>query len=244
MLERLRRAPEGVSGEVRLEVSMLPIPPEKAPAGRRLDLRRLAADLRGVVAVAGATSNAGKTRTVERLLAAFAQERIPATALKVTRTHLTSCPRGHDACGTCDSLSGAFEIVSDPDRLAVPGKDTARYLAAGAGEVLWLLARPDAMEVGLAAVAAALAPGVVLVAEGNSFLDWVEVDVALMAVWDRESPKPSAEHVLDRVDAFVLRPGRGGAFPPPLRDDKPVVDDATLWPFVSARLVASRVRER
>lgn len=223
---------------------MRPIPPEKAPPGRRLDLRLRAVDLRGVVAVAGATSNAGKTRTVEMLLAALARERIPATALKVTRTHLTSCPRGHDACGTCDSLTGAFEIVRDKVRLAEPGKDTARYLAAGAGDVLWLLARPDAMEAGLAAVAAALRPGVVLVAEGNSFLDWAEVDVALMAVWDRETPKPSAEHVIDRVDAFVLRPGRGGALPPPPRDDKPVVDDASLWPFVSARLAAVGARVR
>jgi molybdopterin-guanine dinucleotide biosynthesis protein len=238
VLERVRRPFRELAGEILRQVTMLPPPPLKAPPERRLDPRRIAPHLRGTIAVAGATSNAGKTRTSELLLAALRRAGVPACALKTTRTHLVTCPRGNDACGTCDSLQGEFELVTDPRRIAEPGKDTARFLAAGAAQVLWLLAKPSAMEEGIRAALAAAAPGTVLVAEGNSFLDWTLVDVALMAVWDREAPKPSAEHVLERIDAFVLRPGRGGAPPPPPRDDLPVLDDAALWPFVASRLGA------
>lgn len=212
------------------------VPPEKAPPEHRLDLRALAPGLRASVAVGGATSNAGKTRAVERLLAGFRAAGVPTLALKVTRTHLATCPRGNEACGTCDSLGGDFEVVRDPARLATPGKDTARYLAAGAVEVRWLLVKPSAMAAGIRAALADFPSGAALVAEGNSFLDWTRPDLALMAVWDREPPKASATYVLDRVDAFVPRPGRAGAAVPAPVAGVPVLDDAALWPFVAERL--------
>lgn len=169
----------------------------------RVRARSLNPGLTAVVAVTGAASNAGKTWLCERIIEGLVRAGARPVALKVTRTHEASCPRENDACGVCDGLDALFRVIRDRDSLDVRGKDTGRYLAAGAAEVLWLVVQPGAVRAGLAAVLPAFPPGAILVAEGNSFRDFADPDLTLMALSERSDPKPSALTVLDRVDAFA-----------------------------------------
>jgi hypothetical protein len=191
------------------------------------------------VSVCGAASNAGKTWLCEEVLRGLRADGRPSLALKVTRTHLGDCPRGVSTCGTCDSLGGDFELVRDRTRLDVPNKDTARYFAAGADRVLWLLVKPSSMRAGVLAALAEVPAGFVLVAEGNSFRDYASADVALLALARNGELKASARHVLDRVDAFVrphpTGPRLAAAGAPPGR---PLIRAEDAWAFVRDRIAA------
>jgi hypothetical protein len=140
------------------------------------------------------------------VIEALARTGRPPLALKVTRAHESACPRQNDSCSVCDSLKAPYTIVRDRIMLDVPRKDTGRYFAAGARSVLWLLVRPRAVHDGVLAALAEVPAGSILVAEGNSFRDFVEPDLSLMMLSDRFAVKPSARTILNRVDAFVCRP--------------------------------------
>src|SRR5688572_12940267 len=146
--------------------------PRPSTPAERIDVRASFPAIAATVAICGAESNAGKTWLCETVLESLRADGRTTLALKVTRTHLGDCPRGISTCGTCDSLAGDFEIVSDRERLDVPRKDTGRYFAAGANRVLWLLVKPSSVRVGLLAALAEVPAGSVLVAEGNSFRDY------------------------------------------------------------------------
>lgn len=216
----------------------------------RIDVRASFPAIAATVSICGAASNAGKTWLCESVLRGLSSEGRRTCALKVTRTHLGDCPRGITTCGTCDSVKGSFEIVREPALLDVPGKDTGRYRAAGADQVLWLLVKPSSMRDGILAALAHVADGSVLVAEGNSFGDYASADVALLALARNGELKPSARHVIDRVDACVAphaaparpSPSAGLAAPRPASApvEKPVIDADAAWTFVREKLAAAR----
>jgi len=182
-------------------------PPIPSRPGQRLDPRVLRPDLKAVVSVSGTSSNAGKTHLAERLITWLVGRNETVTALKVTRTHIGTCARENDACHVCDDLEAPWRIIDDARTIRMPRKDTGRMLAAGAAHVVWLIVQPAHMSAGIEAVLRALPEGGVLVAEGNSFRDYVETcDLSLMAFAPRPAMKASARHVLDRIDAFVARP--------------------------------------
>jgi hypothetical protein len=217
------------------------VDPIPAAPGDRIDVRRRFPAVAATVAVCGAASNAGKTWLCEHLIRGFRSEARPVLALKVTRTHLGDCPRGITTCGTCDSLTGDFRIVRERDDLVVPGKDTARYVEAGADRVLWLLVKPAAVRAGILAALSEVPPGFTLVAEGNSFLDSASADAAIMALSSRGVRRESARNDNDRVDAFV-RPYRapgarslGGAV-----GGRPLIAASDCWRFVRERIERSR----
>lgn len=208
----------------------------------RIDVRRAFPAIAATISVTGAMSNAGKTRLCEALIAGCAASGAPSFALKVTRTHLGACPRGVTTCGTCDSLSGLFEIVATPGRLAVRGKDTDRYLRAGASIVRWLLVKPSSVRAGVAAALALVPPGATLIAEGNSFRDYASADVSFMALARDSELKPSAHTVLDRIDAFVALPAEHAIVERRLRaimGDRPLLSPADAWPWAQGRVAAA-----
>lgn len=177
---------------------------QACPEADRADIPSLRPDLAATVCVTGSSSNAGKTTLCEDLLEELAAKGRPAVAVKVTRTHLDTCPRHNDACGVCDDLDQPFRLIRDLPSLDVAGKDTGRYLAAGAAEVLWLIVDPAHMGAGVRAVLDAVPEGALVVAEGNSFRDHVTGDaITAMAITDTVDMKTSALHVIDRVDVFV-----------------------------------------
>lgn len=224
-----------------------PAAPPPAGPGQRRRAAELRPGLRFAVAVTGSASNAGKTWLCERLITGLRGAGEQVTALKVTRTHVDTCPRENATCGVCDDLVAPWEVVTDPAVIGMKGKDTGRYVAAGAHRVLWLLVQPEHVARAVEQVLPLVDPGHVLVAEGNSFGDFVAADLTLMAITEHVPPKPSARHVLPRVHAFVA-PRDDMAFARGfLRDEgleaRPLVAAEDVFSFLQGRLAAA-LRDR
>jgi molybdopterin-guanine dinucleotide biosynthesis protein len=195
---------------------------------------------RQIVAIGGTGSNAGKTTVAEAVIRAARARGRRVAALKVTRAHVHSCPREVDTCGVCDSLAAPFELVTEAARLAMPGKDTGRYVLAGADLVAWLLVQPASLQPGLAAALAALDPAALLVAEGNSFLEAGPAAFAVMVVGRHVRPKPSALAVARRIDLVAasgpLSLSRAREFRDAWAPDAPVIPAGEVAEAVLARL--------
>jgi molybdopterin-guanine dinucleotide biosynthesis protein len=149
-----------------------------------------------IVAVSGFSSNVGKTTLVCELL-----RRLPGwEAIKLTRGHYRSC--GRDPAGCCVSELLRDEPVIRSGRKAnyEVGKDTGLFWDAGAANVHWVIVKDDQVENGINQALARVQSDGVLV-EGNSFLDYVTADLALMcARSDGGKVKPSARRALKRSD--------------------------------------------
>lgn len=151
------------------------------------------------VVVGGFTSNSGKTGLVCELLRAFPGWE----AIKVSRGHYRSCGKDPKACCVSPLLGADPVIHSGRAETYAPGKDTGRYWDAGASNVHWLVVTDSQVERGIGeALSLVRAPGVFI--EGNSFLQHVEVDFAVMAARGDGKIKPTARRALGKVSAFYL----------------------------------------
>jgi molybdopterin-guanine dinucleotide biosynthesis protein len=128
-----------------------------------------------VVAVSGFSSEVGKTTLMCELLRA-----LPGwEAVKITRGHYRSCGKDPHACCVSHLLGDRPLIRSGRKESYAPGKDTGRYWDAGASNVHWVIVTDTQVKEGIGlALERVSAPGVLI--EGNSFLEFVEVDFALM----------------------------------------------------------------
>jgi molybdopterin-guanine dinucleotide biosynthesis protein len=153
-----------------------------------------------IVAVSGLSSNTGKTTLMCDLL-----ERLPGwEAIKLTRGHYRSC--GKDPLGCCVS-----DLIRDEPLVRTgraenyeAGKDTGRFWDAGATNVHWVIAGEDQVEAGISQALARVRAAGVLV-EGNSFLDYVTADYAIMCARAGENRlKTSARRTLASADALYL----------------------------------------
>lgn len=128
-----------------------------------------------IIAVSGFSSEVGKTTLMCELLRAFPGWE----AIKVTRGHHRSCGKDPHACCVSDLLSDTPVIRSGRDQNYAPGKDTGQYWDAGAVNVHWVIVTDTQVEEGInQAVERVTAPGVFI--EGNSILDFIRPDFALM----------------------------------------------------------------
>ena len=158
------------------------------------------------VAVGGFTSNSGKTGLVCELLRAFPGWE----AIKVSRGHRRSCGKDPRACCVGPLLGAEPVVRSGRAETYAPGKDTGRYWDAGASNVHWVIATDAQVARGIeVALSRVAAPGVVV--EGNSHLQFVEVDFALMAARSDVKIKPTARRALAKTSAFYLADEEGGA---------------------------------
>jgi hypothetical protein len=84
------------------------------------------------------------------------------------------------------------------------GKDTGRFWDAGASNVHWVIVNDDQVERGIKeALTRVRATGVVI--EGNSLLDYVEPDLAVMcARAEGGKVKPSGRQALAKADLLYL----------------------------------------
>lgn len=153
-----------------------------------------------IVAVSGFSSNVGKTTLVCELLRA----RPGWEAIKLTRGHYRSCGRDPDMCCVSDLLRDEPVIRSGRAANYAIGKDTGRFWDAGAANVHWVIVKDDQVERGInEALARVLAPGVVV--EGNSFLDYIVADTAIMcARAEGGQVKSSARRALAKSDILYL----------------------------------------
>ena len=153
-----------------------------------------------IVAVSGLSSNTGKTTLVCDLL-----ERLPGwEAIKLTRGHYRSCGKDPDGCCVSDLLRDEPLIRSGRAANYEKGKDTGRFWDAGAVNVHWVIVGEDQVEAGInEALLRVQSAGVIV--EGNSFLDYVEADYAIMCARAGENKlKASSKRILARVDAMYL----------------------------------------
>ena len=153
-----------------------------------------------IVAVSGLSSNTGKTTLVCELLGRLSGWE----AIKLTRGHYRSCGKDPQGCCVSDLLRDEPLIRSGREGNYEVGKDTGRFWDAGASNVHWVIVGEDQVEDGIKqALSQVEAEGVVV--EGNSFLDFVDADFALMCARAGENKmKTSARRTLERVDALYL----------------------------------------
>lgn len=153
-----------------------------------------------VVAVSGFSSNVGKTTLVCELLRA-----LPGwEAIKLTRGHYRSCGRDPKGCCVSDLIRDEPVIRSGRAANYEVGKDTGYFWDAGASNVHWVIVKDDQVERGInEALTRVKAEGVVV--EGNSFLQYVAADLAVMcARAEGGKVKPSARHALAKSDMLYL----------------------------------------
>jgi molybdopterin-guanine dinucleotide biosynthesis protein len=153
-----------------------------------------------VVAVSGLSSNTGKTTLMCDLL-----ERLPGwEAIKLTRGHYRSCGKDPQGCCVSDLIRDEPLVRSGRDENYEAGKDTGRFWDAGAANVHWVIAGEDQVEAGIRQ-ALLLVKSAGVIVEGNSFLDFVEADFAIMCARAGENRlKTSARRTLAKADAIYL----------------------------------------
>ncbi|HLK03831.1 MAG TPA: hypothetical protein VKT53_05275 [Candidatus Acidoferrum sp.] len=162
-----------------------------------------------LIVVGGHTRSIGKTQLVCDLITALRDIRF--TAGKITQYGHGVCAQNGEHCGCApDEHSSAFEWETN----AASGTDSSRFLAAGAARAFWLRTKQGYLAEGLPLLRDALkseeretdsSPANVLV-ESNSLLHFLKPSVYL-AILDplKEDFKPTAQSLLDRADAFILR---------------------------------------
>ncbi len=125
-------------------------------------------------------------------------------AIKLTRGHYRSCGRDPAGCCVSDLIRDEPVIRSGREANYEAGKDTGHFWEAGASNVHWVIVKDDQVERGIKeALARVKTEGVVI--EGNSFLEYVSVDVAVMcARAEGGKIKPSARHALKQSDVLYL----------------------------------------
>lgn len=131
------------------------------------------------VAIAGTSSEIGKTTLLCDLLRAFPGWE----AIKTTRGHYRSCGKDPHACCVSHLLGDEPLVRSGFQQTYASDKDTGRYWDAGAANVHWVIVTDDQVERGIQmALERVKAPGVLI--EGNSFLKYIDVDFAVLVAQD------------------------------------------------------------
>src|ERR1043166_9500630 len=159
-----------------------------------------------VIAVSGFSSNVGKTTLVCKLL-----RQLPGwEAIKLTRGHYRSCGRDPAGCCVSDLLRDEPVVRSGRAGNYQTGKDTGHFWDAGASNVHWVIVKDDQVERGIKeALSRVEADGVIV--EGNSFLEYVTADLAIMCARSEGGKiKPSARRALIKSD-FLYRTTLGAA---------------------------------
>ena len=153
-----------------------------------------------IVAVSGLSSNTGKTTLASELI-----KRLPGwEAIKLTRGHYRSCGKDPSGCCVSDLLRDEPLIRSGRDANYEFGKDTGRFWDAGAVNVHWVIVGEEQVEAGInEALSRVESAGVIV--EGNSFLEYVEPNFAIMCARAGENKvKSSARRNLQKADALYL----------------------------------------
>ena len=184
-----------------------------------------------LIVVGGHTRSIGKTQLVCDLIAALPEAGF--VAGKITQFGHGVCVKNGEFCG-CepDDHTSAFHWDSD----AASGTDSARFLAAGAVRSFWLRTKQGYLAEGMPLLresliqirAANSSDGHVnLIVESNSLLQFLKPSLYLVVLDPHKQDfKPTAQSILDRADAFVLRGN--------------LQQNATAWPQVSPKLLQSK----
>lgn len=160
-----------------------------------------------VVAVSGFSSNVGKTTLVCELL----KHLHGWEAIKVSRGHYRSCGKDPIACCVSDLIGAEPVVRSGREANYERGKDTGRFWDVGAANVHWTIVSDEQVEQGIKeAISRVRAPGVII--EGNSFLEYLRADLAIMCARSEGGKvKSSAREALRHSDVLYLSTLNGPA---------------------------------
>src|SRR3989442_2170919 len=153
-----------------------------------------------IVAVSGLSSNTGKTTLACELI-----RRLPGwEAIKLTRGHYRSCGKDPSGCCVSDLLRDEPLIRSGREANYEKGKDTGGFWDAGAVNVHWVIVNENQVEQGIIeALSRVQSSGVIV--EGNSFLEFIDPDFAIICARAGENKlKSSARRTLTKADVIYL----------------------------------------
>jgi len=153
-----------------------------------------------IVAISGFSSNVGKTTLVCDLLKALPEWE----AIKLSRGHYRSCGKDPEACCVSDLLREEAVVRSGRAANYAVGKDTGRFWDAGATNVHWVIVDDHQVEQGVnEALSRVESKGVII--EGNSFLEYIDPDFAIMcARAEGGTIKSSARTTISKCNALFL----------------------------------------
>lgn len=152
-----------------------------------------------IVVVGGQTRNIGKSSAVAGLIAALPE--LEWTAFKVTQYGHGICSANGKPCD-CETDSHACAISEERNRDS--GKDSARFLAAGAVRSFWVRTRQGQLAEAMPRVRKELALARNAIIESNSILNFIKPDIYLTVLDPANRDfKISALHFLDEADAVL-----------------------------------------
>jgi molybdopterin-guanine dinucleotide biosynthesis protein len=152
------------------------------------------------VAIAGVSSEVGKTTLLCDLLREFPGWE----AIKVTRGHYRSCGKDPHACCVSHLLGDEPLVRSGFRETYAADKDTGRYWEAGAAKVHWVIVTNEQVKRGTElALERVRAPGVLI--EGNSFLQFIDVDFVVLVTGDADTKvKSSTRWAFQKASAVCV----------------------------------------
>lgn len=154
------------------------------------------------VAIGGNSRSVGKTSLAVSIISATRE--LGWTAVKITQFGHGICSRNGEPCGcaTSDPLC-PYEISVEDG--AIPSTDTARMLAAGAREVLWVRTGLGSLETALPEMRQRLEGREHVLFESNSIVEHWRPSVYLSVLdCSLQDCKASALRLAGFADAFVL----------------------------------------
>lgn len=177
-----------------------------------------------IVVVGGHSRNIGKTSVVAGLIARLPQYHW--TAFKITQY-------GHGFCTAngepCDCQTDDHSLAFSEERRGSSGKDTARFLAAGAARSIWVRTRIGMLAEGMPRIRKEIAAAENVIIESNSILQFLKPDLYLTVLDPGTADfKDSARLFLDRADAVLIHAAVSGLVP--------------RWSGVSLRLIEGKPR--
>jgi len=135
-----------------------------------------------IIGIGGGHSGSGKTTVACRLLEALKGW----GALKYTPTYIYS------------------SVTDNQTELRQGGKDTGRYLEAGASRVIWVQAPKDELQEPLSLGINHLAGLVGIVVEGNSAIELLKPDIVIFNSGEPDKFKDKAGRVLAMADLVIF----------------------------------------
>lgn len=166
--------------------------------------------LDGMLMIGSAETKSGKTELACALLRKFNKNN-NIIGIKVTTIDNAkeSWHCGEESRDIDSTLKQKFVITEEKD--GTSGKDTARFLTAGASKVFWLRALKESIGDGLVALLDRIGPEAVLVCESNTLRQVVEPGLFLIVRrHDSNLWKDSAQRVKEYADRIVTT--REGSF--------------------------------
>jgi len=156
------------------------------------------------ILIIGSTGrNTGKTEFACRIIERHSarKEIIGVKVIPVDKNE-TSCHRGEDGCGLCDSLTGDYKIIEE--KATDSSKDTSRMLKAGAKKAYLLIVDRNSLGKGIKAILRKMPDNALIVIESNTIRKVIEPGLFIVIKnLVNNSVKNSCAEVIEFADKII-----------------------------------------